>query len=111
MVQVKGFVEKDGRKQSHPVLHGTWDGAFKAAWADGSEQLLWQKNPPHEHPSRSAASCSGHSWPCNNLLHTAETLGIAYSCRTSDVHYRKRMCAPKYSASAPLSLGAQRLAH
>jgi len=50
--QVKGFVEKDGKRQSYPQLHGTWDGAFKATWEDVSEQLLWQKNPPHEYPSR-----------------------------------------------------------
>ena len=50
--QVKGYVEKEGRKQSFPQLHGTWDGAFSATWEDGSQQLLWQKNPPHEHPSR-----------------------------------------------------------
>ncbi|CAK0783406.1 hypothetical protein CVIRNUC_006605 [Coccomyxa viridis] len=50
--KVKGYVEKDGVRQSHPLLHGTWDGALKASWQDGAEQLLWQKNPPHKHPSR-----------------------------------------------------------
>ena len=50
--QVKGFVEKEGKRQSFPQLHGTWDGAFSATWEDGLAQLLWQKNPPHEHPSR-----------------------------------------------------------
>ena len=51
-LQVKGFVEKKGKAQKFPQLHGTWDGAFMATFQDGSEQLLWKKNPPHEHPSR-----------------------------------------------------------
>ena len=56
-------MEKDGVRQSHPLLHGTWDGALKASWQDGAEQLLWQKNAPHKHPSRCAcrSSCKAFS--------------------------------------------------
>ena len=73
-LQVKGYVEKDGVKQSHPLLHGTWDGALKASWQDGTEQLLWQKNPPHEHPSRCAsrylrsASARSHAVTITGML-------------------------------------------
>lgn len=56
-LQVRGHIEVEGKKQEFPQLHGKWDGALWARAADGSEQLLWQKNPPHEHPSRSAC-CS-----------------------------------------------------
>ncbi|KAK9904888.1 hypothetical protein WJX75_004896 [Coccomyxa subellipsoidea] len=50
--QVKGHVEVGGQKLEHPLLHGKWDGALWATHTDGSQQLLWQKNAPHEHPSR-----------------------------------------------------------
>ncbi len=49
---MKGHVEVGGQKLEYPLLHGKWDGALWATLADGSEQLLWQKNAPHEHPSR-----------------------------------------------------------
>lgn len=53
-MQVKGHVEAGGSKLDYPRLHGKWDAALMATFDDGSEQLLWQKNPPHKHPSRSA---------------------------------------------------------
>ena len=49
---MKGHVEVGGLKLEHPLLHGKWDGALWATHTDGSQQLLWQKNAPHEHPSR-----------------------------------------------------------
>lgn len=43
---------KAEKKQTFPKLHGAWNERFVAEFQDGSEQLLWQKSPPHEHPSR-----------------------------------------------------------
>ncbi len=45
-------MEEEGKALKFPQLHGIWDGAFMATFQDGSEQLLWKKNPPHKHPSR-----------------------------------------------------------
>ena len=66
-------MEKDGKRQSYPQLHGTWDGAFSATWEDGSQQLLWQKNPPHEHSSR----CLAHSGTPQSSLQNPPTPGTA----------------------------------
>lgn len=58
------------KKERFPKLHGAWNSRFLVMAEDGSEQLLWQKNPPHEYPSRQVSfqhSCSatspyGHCW-------------------------------------------------
>ena len=47
---------KGEKKQSFPKLHGAWNSHFTVTAQDGSEQLLWQKNPPNEHPSREVRS-------------------------------------------------------
>ena len=58
------------KKERFPKLHGAWNSRFLVMAEGGSEQLLWQKNPPHEYPSRQVSfqhSCSatspyGHCW-------------------------------------------------
>ena len=56
--QVKGHVERGGRKLDQPQLCGKWDAALRAVYAGNAEQLLWAKSPPHEHPSRCMHSLS-----------------------------------------------------
>ena len=57
-MQITGWLMEGGKRQaSSPALHGRWDSKLMVSWGDGSKQLLWQKNPPYQHPSRYVAIC------------------------------------------------------
>lgn len=51
-MQVKGFLEQDGRKLDAPRIIGKWDDALYAEMADGTQQQLWKINPAPELPTR-----------------------------------------------------------
>ncbi len=68
MAQVKGHVEYDGRRLDQPQLAGKWDEALSAVSASGAQQLLWARNPPHDHPSRCAHIRPMHQQPINVTL-------------------------------------------
>lgn len=49
---VEGFIEVDRKKQEFPLITGHWNNAINVLWGPNKKQLLWQKNPPPENPTR-----------------------------------------------------------
>ena len=50
--QVRGFLEKDGRRLERPLLYGHWDDALNAEMGDGTSVQLWKKAAPPPDPTR-----------------------------------------------------------
>ncbi|PSC68755.1 oxysterol-binding -related 1D isoform X1 [Micractinium conductrix] len=50
--QVRGFLEQGATRFERPLLHGHWDSELFADMPDGSQLLLWRKNPPPPDPTR-----------------------------------------------------------
>lgn len=49
---VEGFVEVNRERQQYPLLMGHWNKAVTVTWGPNRSQVLWQKNPPPENPTR-----------------------------------------------------------
>ena len=49
---VEGFVEVDRHRQEYPLITGHWNKAVSVVWGPNKKQVLWEKNPPPENPTR-----------------------------------------------------------
>ena len=47
--QVKGHLERKGRKVEGVRLFGKWDRSLNVAFPDGSQKQLWRANPRYKH--------------------------------------------------------------
>jgi hypothetical protein len=79
--QVSGSVEKGGHTLGKPHVEGKWDESLTATWADGTQELIWKKNPPPADPTR-------HNWTRWAMVLNEITPGLKERLAPTDCRLR-----------------------
>uniref|UniRef100_A0A1D1ZMT1 PH domain-containing protein n=1 Tax=Auxenochlorella protothecoides TaxID=3075 RepID=A0A1D1ZMT1_AUXPR len=77
--QVRGVLERGDERLDRPILHGHWDSSLHADLEDGSQVLLWRKNPPAKEPTR--YNLTAFSILLNEVVPGTEGLAAPTDCR------------------------------